>query len=127
MSTDLTIELADTAGELARLGRALDKGGVNIEGLCGVGCGGPTIEVHVLVDDAEAAFTALTAAEIDVKTDSEVLVMEVEDRVGVIGEVGSALGDADVNLHMLYLATATRLVIGADDLASAREVLRHYR
>ena len=126
MSTDLTIELADTAGELARLGRAFDKGNVNVEGLCGVASGGPTIEVHVLVDNAEAAFTALAAAGIGVEAESEVLVIEVEDRPGVIGDVGSALGKADVNLNLLYLATATRLVIGADDLATAKEVLFDY-
>jgi len=127
MSTDLTIELDDTAGELARLGRAFNEGGVNIEGLCGVGSGGPTIEVHVLVDDAEAAFAALATVGIGVESESEVLVVEVEDRLGVIGEIGSALGDADVNLHLLYMATATRLVIGADDLAAARDVLLNYR
>ncbi len=126
MPTDLTIELADAAGELARLGRAFGDGDVNIEGLCAMATGGPTTEVHVLVDDAEAAFEALAAAGIPVRSEAEVLVIEVEDRPGAIGEVGSALGDADINLSLIYLATATRLVIGAGNLDTARSVLRNY-
>jgi hypothetical protein len=123
MSTDLTIELSDTAGELARLGRALGDGGVNIEGLCAMTHGSATAEVHVLVDDAEAAFTALGKAAIVVDTEQEVLVIEVDDRPGVLGDVGTRLGDAGVSVTLIYLATGTRLVIGADDLAAAKAIL----
>lgn len=123
MPTDLTIELSDTAGELARLGRALGDGGVNIEGLCAMTHGSATAEVHVLVDDAEAAFTALGAASIVVETEQEVLVMEVHDRPGVLGDVGTRLGDAGVSVTLIYMATGTRLVIGADDLAAAKAIL----
>ncbi len=123
MSIDLTIELSDTSGELARLGRAFGEKSVNIEGLCAVTHGGPSAEVHVLVDNAEAAFVALAAAGIEVESEEEVLVIEVEDRPGVIGDIGTALGDAGVNVSLIYLATATRLVVGADDLRAAKAVL----
>lgn len=123
MATDLTIELTDNTGELARLGRAFGDGGVNIEGLCAITHGGQTAEVHVLVDDAEGAFNALAAADIEADGEQEVLVIEVEDRPGVIGDIGTRLGDAGVSVTLIYLATSTRLVIGADDLPAAREVL----
>ena len=35
-----------------RVGQALGLGGVNIQGLCSVGHGGATAEVHVLVEEA---------------------------------------------------------------------------
>jgi len=123
MAIDLTIELDDTAGELARLGEAFGANGVNIGGLCAVTAGGPTAEVHVLVDDAESAFTALAEAGIEIEAEQEVLVVSVEDRPGVIGEVSRRLGDGGVNITLVYLATATRLVVGADDLAAARAVI----
>lgn len=126
MTTDLTIELSDTAGELARLGRALGAGGVNIEGLCATTNGGSRATVHLLVDDAEAAFSALAVAGIVVAADEEVLVVAVEDRPGVLGEIGSILGDADVNVDLAYLATATRLVVGAGDLAGARAAIESH-
>ena len=123
MAIDLTIELDNTAGELARLGEAFGTGGVNIEGLCAVTAGGPTAEVHVLVEEAEAAFEALARAAIPVESEREVAVIEVEDRPGVIGEVSRRLGDAGVNMTLVYLATRTRLVIGADDLPGAKKIL----
>ncbi len=123
MSTDLTIELSDTAGELARLGRAFGEGAVNIEGMCAMTNGGSRATVHVLVDDATAAYKALERAGIEIAADEEVLVIEVDDRPGVLGEIGQQLGDAGVNVDIAYLATATRLVVGADDLPGARAAL----
>ncbi len=123
MAIDLTIELDNTAGELARLGEAFGAGGVNIEGLCAVTAGGPTAEVHVLVEDAEAAFGALAAAGISVESEREVAVLDVDDRPGVMGEVSRTLGNAGVNMTLVYMATRTRLVIGADDLAGAIRML----
>jgi len=126
MTTDLTIELSDTAGELARLGRALGEADVNIEGMCATTCGGSRATVHLLVDDAEAAFTVLARVGIEVVADEEVMVVPVEDRPGVLGEIGSILGDAGVNVDLAYLATSTRLVVGADDLAGARAALESH-
>jgi hypothetical protein len=126
MTTDLTIELSDTAGELARLGRTLGAAGVNIEGLCATTNGGSRATVHLLVDDAEAAFKALARAGIEVAADEEVMVVPVEDRPGVLGEIGSILGDAEVNVDLVYLATATRLVVGAADLSGARAALESH-
>lgn len=119
MATDLTIYLTDSPGELARLGEVLGRGGVNIEGVCALTSGGEA-EVHVLVDDAEAAFKALDGDGIPVVSEQEVVVVPVEDRPGVLGEVTSALGAAGVNITLAYLATNTRLVLAADNLAKAK-------
>ena len=123
MGTDLTIELADTAGELGRLGMTLGLAGVNVEGVCAIAHGGATASVHILVDDPEPAFQALDAAGIPIESDQEVLVVEVEDRPGMLGEVAQRLGDAGININIIYLATSTRLVIGADELHEAREII----
>ena len=53
----------------------------------------------------------------------EVVVVTVDDRPGVLGDVSRTLGDAAVNITLAYLATGTRLVFGADDLAQARAAL----
>jgi hypothetical protein len=52
-----------------------------------------------------------------------VIVLTVEDRPGALGEVARKLGNADVNLTTAYLATSTRLVLAADDLAAAKSAL----
>jgi hypothetical protein len=123
MAVDLTIYLDDRPGELARLGRVLGDAGVNIEGFCAVTSGGGRGEIHVLVDDATDAFTALAVADIEVATEQEVAVMPVDDRPGALGDASRRLGDADVNVTLAYLATDTRLVFAADDLAGAQRAL----
>jgi hypothetical protein len=123
MATDLTVYLDDHPGELARVGEILGGAGVNVGGMCAVISGGGKAEVHLLVDDMTAAFGALTDAGIGVVNEQEVVVIEVEDRPGVLGEVTRKLGDAGVNITLAYLATNTRLVLAADNLATARSVL----
>lgn len=119
MATDLTVYLEDRPGTLAQLGQALGAAGVNIEGICGVATDGRGL-IHVLVEDAGAARAALEAAGIRTEQERDVLVWDVEDEPGVLGELTRRIADAGVNVDLIYLATATRVVIGADDLDRAR-------
>ena len=123
MATDLTLYLDDHPGELARVSGLLGRAGVNIQGFCAVTSGGGRAEVHVLVDDLAAAFTALAAGGIEVAFEQEVAVVAVEDRPGVLGELSRRLGESGVNITLAYMATSTRLVFAADDLAAARAAL----
>ena len=123
MATDLTLYLDDQPGELARVGHVLGQVGANIEGLCAVTSGGGEAEVHILVQDPTPAFEALQRAGIRIAAEEEVIVLNMEDRPGSLGEVARKLGKADVNLTTAYLATNTRLVLAADDLAAAKSAL----
>jgi len=123
MATDLTLYLDDQPGELARVGDVLGKAGANIAGLCAVASGGGQAEVHILVDDPTPAFEALEGAGIKIAAEQEVIVLDIEDRPGAVGEVARRLGDATVNLTTVYLATNTRLVLAADNLAAAKAAL----
>ncbi len=87
MATDLTLYLDDQPGELARIGDVLGQAGANIAGLCAVASGGGQAEVHILVHDATAAFEALQRAGIRIAAEQEVLVLEIEDRPGALGEI----------------------------------------
>lgn len=123
MATDLTLYLDDQPGELARVGDVLGKAGANIAGLCALTTGGGQAEVHILVMDATPAFEALEGAGIKIVAEQEVIVLDIEDRPGALGEVARKLGAANVNLTTAYLATNTRLVLGADNLADAKSAL----
>lgn len=122
MSKDLTIFLGDHPGSLAKVGEALGKAGVNIEGICGVTVQGKGL-IHVLVADASKARRALEANHIDVAKETDVVILPVEDRPGVLGNVARRLANAGVSLQLAYLATSTRLVIAADDLEKVRAVV----
>jgi hypothetical protein len=123
MATDLTLYLDDEPGELALLGDVLGKAGVNIAGLCALTSGGGRAEVHILVQDATSAFEALQGAGIEIAEEQEVIVLDVADRPGALGEAVHKLGAAKVNLETAYLATHTRLVLAADNLADAKAAL----
>lgn len=123
MATDLTLYVDDEPGELARVGDALGKAGVNIAGLCALTSGGGHAELHVLVQDPTPAFEALQGAGIKIEEEQEVIVLDVEDRPGALAEAVHKLGAAKVNLATAYLATKTRLVLGADNLAAAKAAL----
>lgn len=121
MAKDLTIYLGDHPGSLAKVGEALGKAGVNIEGICGVTVQGKGV-IHVLVADAAKARRTLEANHIDVAKETDVVVLDVEDRPGVLGNVARRLANAGVNLHIAYLATSSKLVVGADDLEKVRAI-----
>jgi hypothetical protein len=122
MATDLTVVLEDRPGTLAALGEALGSADVNVEGVCGVRTEGQGI-VHVLVEDAAAARSAIEQAGLQVREEREVVVVDVEDRPGALGQAARRIAAAGGNLDLVYLATNTRLVVGADDLDSVRGAL----
>jgi hypothetical protein len=121
MATDLTVFIEDRPGTLADLGEALGQAGINIEGICGFPCEGRGVG-HLLVDDPAAA-EVIEAAGIEVGRQREVIVMPIDNRPGVMGEITRKIAEAGVNLDLIYLATATRAVIGTDDLTLAKQAL----
>ena len=122
MAKDLTVTADDQPGTLASIGEALGNAGVNIEGMCATTAGGRGT-LHLLVEDAGAARSALEGAGFQVEGERDVLVTDIEDRPGETGKLARKLADAGVNVEFAYLATRTRAVIGADDVEKARSAL----
>ena len=122
MAVDLTVYLTDEPGQLAGLARSLAEAGVNIEGYAGIVAGDQGM-VHVLVGDDDAATAARTLRDsgLEVRDEQHVLVLDCEDRPGALADHLEPIAAAGVNLTVSYLATATRLVVGAEDLDRARE------
>ena len=123
---DVTVTLEDRPGTLADLVEALGKAGINIEGLTAVSSEGRAI-VHVLVEDAAAARTALEGAGIKVEGEAEPLISELPsgqvDQPGVVGQMARAMAEAGVNIQVVYLATKNRAVTVTSDNAKARQAL----
>src|SRR5437867_6996598 len=120
---DLTVILEDRPGRLADLGNTTGKAGINIEEVSGSTAEGQGT-IHILVEDVAATRTALSEAGIEVSGERDVLVVDVEDRPGSMGEVARRIGDAGVNIELVYTTFgAVRLVLGVDDLDKARAAL----
>jgi hypothetical protein len=122
MSTDVTVILDDRPGELARLGEAVGQAGVNIRGMAAFTGEGKGV-IHILVDDHDAGRCeeALERAGMGIADSREVLVVDVEDRPGTLGELTRQLAEANVNIDLAYTTFGgVKIVIATDDMQSAR-------
>jgi len=122
MPWDLTVELEDRPGTLADLGAALGEAGINIDGICGFPSEGMGV-MHVLVDNADGASSAIESAGLTIRGRREVLVATVDDRPGILGDVARRFADAGVNIDLIYLATGTRIVLGVDNMEAGQELV----
>ena len=125
MPTDLTVVLRDRPGELARLGEIIGEVGVNIRGLAAFTGEGRGI-IHVLVDDdaVARAVEGLRRGGMKTADEREVLVVDVADTPGSLGQLARELSEANVNIDLAYTTFGgVKLVIATDDIESARSVL----
>jgi hypothetical protein len=125
MPVDLTVILQDRPGELALLGETLGEAGVNVRGLAAFTGDGRGI-IHLLVDDQakNTARQALTNAGLAIADEREVLVIDVDDRPGTLGELTRQMADANVNIDLAYTTFGgVKIVIATDDIEAARAAL----
>lgn len=122
MAFDLVIEIENTAGALAQVSAAISDAGVNIAAATCFGSG-QRAELHILVPHPEAARHALAISHLAVTRDREVVVVDVEDRPGVLADLTRKIALAGVNLDLVYVATRNRVVFGSPDLSALRAVL----
>jgi hypothetical protein len=119
---DLVIEIENEPGALAAVAAAISDAGVN---LAAATCLGSTerVELHVLVPHAEAARHALAISHLAPTREREVVVVEVEDRPGVLADLTRKVARAGIDLDLVYVATRDRIVFGSADLDGLRAAL----
>lgn len=111
-----TIVVPNSKGSLAKLAEELGREQINIEGLCAVEQNGSSI-FHLLTTDKPATKRVIDKVGYKVTNETEVIVERIEDRPGTLGKVTRHLADAGINLTTVYVATDTRLVLGAENLS----------
>ena len=122
MAFDLTIDIENTPGALADVAAAISDAGVNIAAATCVGPG-DRAELHILVPHAEAARHLLAISHVAVTREREVVVVDVEDRPGVLADLARKIAKAGVNIDLVYVATRNRVVFGAEDLSRLKAAL----
>jgi hypothetical protein len=125
MSVDLVIDIENAPGALAQVATAISDAGVNIAAATCLGPG-ERAELHILVPHAEAAKHALAISHLAVTREREVVVVDVQDRPGVLADLTRKIARAGVDLDLLYVATRNRIVFGSPDLAGLRSALDGY-
>ena len=84
---------------------------------------GDRAELHILVPHAGAARHALAISHLAVSREREVVVVDVQDRPGVLADLTRRIARAGVDLDLVYVATRNRVVFGATDLPALRAAL----
>jgi hypothetical protein len=126
MAFDLTIDVENTPGALAEVASAVSDAGVNLAAATCIG-NGARAELHILVPHPEAVRRALATTHLAVSREREVVVVDVEDRPGVLADLARKVATAGINLELVYIATRNRVVFAAADLDALRGALEGSR
>ncbi|MEX2111229.1 MAG: ACT domain-containing protein [Gemmatimonadaceae bacterium] len=125
---DCSIQLTNNPGDLARVAQALARRGVNIKALAGISVGG-VATARILPDDIVVARSAFEAANIRF-TESEVHLVLLENRAGVLANVTSRLGEAGINLDAIYVTgiadDLVELAIATDNPKKTKKILEEF-
>jgi len=118
----LAIEIKNEPGALARVTAAISDAGVNLAAATCIGTAAE-VELHILVPHAEPVKHALAISQLAVSREREVVVVEVEDRPGILADLTHRVAQAGIDLDLVYIATRNRVVFGAADLDALKAAL----
>jgi hypothetical protein len=122
MPVDLVIDIENVPGALAQVATAISDAGVNIAAATCLGPG-ERAELHILVPHAGAAKHALAISHLAITREREVVVVDVQDRPGVLADLTRKVARAGVDLDLVYVATRNRVVFGSPDLPGLQAAL----
>jgi hypothetical protein len=97
----LTVVTGNTPGVLAGVASLLGNSGINIEAITAETFGEGAI-IRIVTRDSASSLDVLRKNEYQV-TDSDVLLVSVEDKPGQLGRVAKRLADEGVNIENIYL------------------------
>jgi hypothetical protein len=123
LAYDLVIDIENVPGALAEVAAAISDAGVNIAAATCLGSG-ERAELHILVPHPGAARHSLAISHLAVSREREVVVVDVEDRPGVLADLTRTIAKAGVDLDLVYVATRNRVVFGAADLDGLKAALK---
>lgn len=125
---DCSVQLTNKPGDLARVAEALARRGVNIKALAALSMDGMAI-AHILPDDIVVARSAFEAAHIRF-TESEVHIVLLENKAGVVANLTNRLGEAGVNLQALYVTGVAddlvELAIVSDNPKKTKKIVEEF-
>ena len=121
---EISMELPDVPGSLAKVTEALAEANINIETSCAIGR--VALNVALVTKQVPQAKAVLDKLGINYSV-SELLKMVLPDEPGVLAQFSRRLADAGVNMNSIYILSKfrgeTELVFSVDDSVKAREIL----
>jgi len=123
----ITAWVESKPGELGRIAKALGDAKVNITAFT---CWDATGESPIRLQVSSPAKAKKVLEGLGIRTtEEEVLRVTVADKPGLLGDIGTRLGQANINVEYAYATVAQAgkkadVVLGVTDLAGATKALR---
>jgi hypothetical protein len=126
-ATQLAVFLANRPGALARVCEALAKAEINIHALATSDTVDHSV-VRMVVSDPTKALMLLGEAGV-LALESDVLMIETDNKPGVLAKIAERLAEAEVNIEYAYLAGSPKaakglIIVRPSDVQKAQTVLR---
>ena len=126
-ATQLAVFLANRPGALARVCEALAKAEINIHALATSDTVDHSV-VRMVVSDPTKALMLLGEAGV-LALESDVLMIETDNKPGVLAKIAERLAESEVNIEYLYLAGSPKaakglIILRPSDVEKAQSVLR---
>ena len=126
-ATQLAVFLANRPGALARVCEALAKAEINIHALATSDTVDHSV-VRMVVSDPTKALMLLGEAGV-LALESDVLMIETDNKPGVLAKIAERLAEAEVNIEYAYLAGSPKaakglIIVRPSDVEKAQRVLR---
>jgi len=125
-ATQLAVFLANRPGALARVCEALAKAEINIHALATSDTVDHSV-VRMVVSDPTKALMLLGEAGV-LALESDVLVIETDNKPGVLAKIAERLAESEVNIEYVYLAGSPKaakglIILRPSDVEKAQSVL----
>ena len=126
-ATQLAVFLANRPGALACVCEALAKAEINIHALATSDTVDHSV-VRMVVSDPTKALMLLGEAGV-LALESDVLMIETDNKPGVLAKIAERLAEAEVNIEYAYLAGSPKaakglIIVRPSDVQKAQTVLR---
>jgi hypothetical protein len=126
-ATQLAVFLANRPGALARVCEALAKAEINIHALATSDTVDHSV-VRMVVSDPTKALMLLGEAGV-LALESDVLMIETDNKPGVLAKIAERLAESKVNIEYAYLAGSPKaakglIILRPSDVEKAQNVLR---
>ena len=128
-ATQLAVFLANRPGALARVCEALAKAEINVHALATSDTVDHSV-VRMVVSDPTKALMLLGEAGV-LALESDVLMIETDNKPGVLAKIAERLAESEVNIEYLYLAGSPKaakglIILRPSDVEKAQSVLRDF-
>ena len=126
-ATQLAISLVNQPGKLATVCNALAKAEIDIRALTVLETWGDNSILRTVVSDAVKAMASLEEAGVSA-LETEVLMVETENKPGALARLAEQLGHAGINIEDAYLAATAQaeracIIVRPSDIDKAQQVL----